>query len=119
MDTTRQTVAAAANAWSVLTVFTVGQRDTTTAKETARRHAIELNIQRIKAVQVLELRLNIAIRWEPGTAEWEATALKVKMRWYQWSIDILEGLVMARMFELTKMNMSQTSESNTLAYNLY
>ena len=118
MDT-RRTVAAAANAWSVLTVATVGQRDTTAAKETARRHAIELNIRRVKAVQVLELRLNIAIRWEPGTTEWEATALKVKMRRYQRSIDILEGLVVARMFELTKMNMSQTGESNALAYNLH
>ena len=49
-------------------------------------------------------------------------SIKVKMRryqQYQQSIDILEGLVVAHMFELTKMNMSQTGESNTLAYNLH
>lgn len=92
----------------MLTAATVGQRDTTAAKETARRHAIEVNIRRIKAVQVLEIRLNITTRWEPGTTEWDAAALKVKMRRYQRSIDILEGLIVARMFELTKINMSQT-----------
>ena len=92
----------------MLTAATVGQRDTTAAKETARRHAIEVNIRRIKAVQVLEIRLNITTGWEPGTTEWDAAALKVKMRRYQWSIDILEGLIVAHMFELTKINMSQT-----------
>jgi hypothetical protein len=107
----RRTVAATAKAWLVLTPATVGQRDTTTAKETARRHAIEVNIRRVKSVQVIEIRLNITTRWEPGTAEWEAVALKVKMRRYQRSIDVLEGLVVARMFELTKMNMSQTGMS--------
>jgi hypothetical protein len=116
---TRRTVEAAANVWSVLTATTVGQRDTTAAKETARRHAIEVNIRRVKAVQTIEIRLNITTRWEPGTTEWEAAALKVKMRRYQRSIDVLEGLIVARMFELTKMNMSQTGMSETLASIVY
>jgi hypothetical protein len=116
---TRRTVAAAAYAWSVLTPATVEKRDTTAAKETARRHAIEVNIRRINSVQVIEIRLNITTRWEPGTTEWEAAALKVKMRRYQRSIDVLEGLVVARMFELTKMNMSQTGMSVSLVYIVY
>lgn len=103
----------------MLTPASVGQRDTTASKETARRHVIELNIRRVKAVQVIEIKLNITTRWEPGSMEWEAAALKVKMRLYQRSIDVLEGLIVARMFELTKMNMSQTGMSVSLAFMYY
>lgn len=70
-------------------------------------------------MQALEIRLDITTRWEPGTTEWEAAALKVKMRRYQRSIDILEGLIVARMFELTKMNMSQTGMSKSLVSIVY
>jgi len=34
----------------------------------------------------------------------------VAMRKYQWALDRIEGLIVARMFELMKMNMSQTGE---------
>ena len=52
--------------------------------------------------------MSIQHRWEPGCSEWKEAAEKVVMRRYQRCIYILEGLVVARMFELTKMNMSQT-----------
>jgi len=42
--------------------------------------------------------------------EWQQAAEKVSMQHYQHYIDALEGLVVARMFELTKMNMSQTGK---------
>jgi len=56
----------------------------------------------------MEKKMSIQHRWEPGCSEWKEAAEKVVMRRYQRCIDILEGLVVARMFELTKMNMSQT-----------
>ena len=104
----RCTLAAAVLAWSNLTEANIGQRDTTASAETARRHALELQKRDLAAVQILENKLNIAQRWEQGSFEWQAAAEKVMMRTYQRSIDILEGLVVARMFELTKMNRSQT-----------
>jgi hypothetical protein len=65
----------------------------------------------------MEKRLNISERWLPGSEEWKAAMVKVSMRQYQRCLDTLEGLVVARMFELTKMNMSQTGE--LLIYCIY
>jgi hypothetical protein len=59
-------------------------------------------------VQVLELKLDITQRWEPEGEEWQRTGRLVAMRKYQRALDVLEGLIVARMFELTKMNRSQT-----------
>jgi hypothetical protein len=56
----------------------------------------------------MEKSMDISSRWTPDSPEWVAAAEKAKMRTYQRCIDTLEGLVVSRMFELTKMNMSQT-----------
>jgi hypothetical protein len=80
----------------------------TASAETARRHALEIQKRDLAAVQVLENKLNISQRWERGSPEWQAAGAKVSLRTYQRCIDVLEGLVVARMFELTKMNRSQT-----------
>jgi hypothetical protein len=82
----------------------------TASEETARRHALESRKHDLTAVQVLEDKLNIAQRWTSDSSEWQQAAEMVSMRHYQRSIDTLEGLVVARMFELTKMNMSQTGK---------
>lgn len=58
--------------------------------------------------QVLELKLEINQGWEPEGEEWQRTGRLVAMRKYQRALDVLEGLIVARMFELTKMNRSQT-----------
>ncbi|KAJ6614479.1 hypothetical protein B0H10DRAFT_2221215 [Mycena sp. CBHHK59/15] len=55
--------------------------------ETQRRHALEVHTKALAAVHDLELRL--------GTKRWRA-------------LDRLEGLIIARMFELGKVNMSGT-----------
>jgi hypothetical protein len=52
---------------------------------------------------------------DPDSVEWQQAAEKVSMRRYQRCIDALEGLVVARMFELTKMNMSQTGKLLTFS----
>jgi len=64
----------------------------------------------LKAVQALELKLGIEQRWQPQSTEWQSAGKLVAMRKYQRALDILEGLIVSRMFELTKMNRSQTGE---------
>jgi hypothetical protein len=76
--------------------------------ETKRRHAIENHEKDLFTVQQLEQKLEIESRWTPASAEWKAASELVGKRRYQRCLDNLEGLIVSRMFELTKMNMSQT-----------
>ncbi|KAF8144404.1 hypothetical protein K438DRAFT_1992863 [Mycena galopus ATCC 62051] len=76
--------------------------------EKQRRHAEEVTHKSLAAVQDLEVRLGITTRWVPGSEEWEKAAKMVSSRRYQRALDQLQGLVVARMFELTKVNMSGT-----------
>jgi hypothetical protein len=86
----------------------VTTRDLTQSIETERRHAQEVEGRDLLVVQNLEVRLGIITRWVPTDDEWKQVAAMVNKRRYQRCLDMLEGLVVARMFELTKMNMSQT-----------
>jgi hypothetical protein len=76
--------------------------------EMQRRHAAELVSKTLAAVQDLELRLGITKRWERDGADWTATALMVTNHRYQCALDELEGLVVAQMFELSKVHMVDT-----------
>jgi hypothetical protein len=76
--------------------------------ETKRRHALETRDNDLAVVQSLELKMGVEHRWTPSLPEWSAAADLVGKRRYQRCLDELEGLVVSRMFELTKMNMSQT-----------
>ena len=58
--------------------------------------------------QELEVKLSVKVRWVPDRPEWKAASLLVGKRRYQRCLDELEGLIVSRMFELTKMNMLQT-----------
>ncbi|KAJ7813590.1 hypothetical protein B0H13DRAFT_2382351 [Mycena leptocephala] len=82
--------------------------EATSTIETQRRHALELYSKALDAVQDLELCLSIERCWVPGDEEWIATAKMLGNRRYQRVLDALEGLVIAHMFELTKVNMSDT-----------
>jgi hypothetical protein len=75
--------------------------------ETRRRHAMELVGKTLDAVHSLERRLDTE-RWEPGTDRWEAAATMVGKRRYQRALDDLEGLIVARIFELSKVNLAGT-----------
>ncbi|KAJ7075628.1 hypothetical protein B0H15DRAFT_925383 [Mycena belliarum] len=81
---------------------------TTRRLETQRRQAIELRDNLVVAVHELEVRLDVAERWQPGSDEWSEAAVMVAQRRYQRALDHLHGLVIARLFELTKCNMSGT-----------
>ncbi|PBK84800.1 hypothetical protein ARMGADRAFT_1131654 [Armillaria gallica] len=69
----------------------------TSKRETAQRHLLENLWEQCKSVQALEMWLGITgeqNRWRPGC------------------LDTLERLVVARIFELTKMNRSGTGRSS-------
>jgi hypothetical protein len=87
--------------------------------ETKLRHATENVTRDTEAVQHLELRLDIQAQWTKISEEWKAMAVLVAKRRYQRCLDALEGLIVSRMFELTKMNMSQTGAFHLLSSSLY
>ncbi|KAJ7868478.1 hypothetical protein B0H13DRAFT_2351364 [Mycena leptocephala] len=76
--------------------------------ETQRRHALELRVRALAAVHDLELRLGITVRWVAGDEQWAAAAAMVSKRRYQRALDNLQKLIICRMFELAKCNMSGT-----------
>jgi len=86
------------------------RRDRTQVRETERRHALEERDKILGTVQDLEKKLGVAERWQPGSVKWKMATDLVSKRTYQRCLDNLEGLIVARMFELTKMNQSQTGE---------
>lgn len=76
--------------------------------EAQRRKLIERHSNALEEVGDLEIKLNIAVRWEPGSFEWQDAATLVVNRDYQRALDQLEGLVCSRLMELTRMNMART-----------
>ncbi|KAI6020369.1 hypothetical protein BKA83DRAFT_4464675 [Pisolithus microcarpus] len=69
-------------------------------------------------MQELERKLNIDICWKPEDTEWQCAGRLVTNREYQRALDRLEGLVVARIFELSKMNRAGTAldHYNTAAH---
>ncbi|KIJ58762.1 hypothetical protein HYDPIDRAFT_163072 [Hydnomerulius pinastri MD-312] len=102
----------ALNAWQVITpemqLSYDADASATTRAETAKRHTQETYEKDLKIVQELESKLNIACRWEPEDEEWQLAGRMVARRKYQRALDHLEGLVVARIFELGKMNRAGT-----------
>ncbi|KAJ7688136.1 hypothetical protein B0H17DRAFT_938665 [Mycena rosella] len=80
----------------------------TRAIKTRRRHAIELVDKVREVVQDLELRLDTK-RWEPGSDKWQEVATMVGKRRYQRVLDDLEGLIVARLMELSKCILAGTA----------
>ncbi|KAJ7937730.1 hypothetical protein B0H13DRAFT_2226465 [Mycena leptocephala] len=75
---------------------------------TAKRHAREGYDRALLDVEESERKMEIVTRWEWESKEWEDAATLVNTRKYRLCINELEALVLKRMFELTKMNMSGT-----------
>ncbi|KAI6010375.1 hypothetical protein BKA83DRAFT_4467509 [Pisolithus microcarpus] len=76
--------------------------------ETLRRHAQENYDRDLLLVQDLERKLSISRRWVPEDKEWQDAGRLVANREYRRALDNLESLVVARLFELTKMNRAGT-----------
>ncbi|KAK7052690.1 hypothetical protein R3P38DRAFT_3306336 [Favolaschia claudopus] len=69
----------------------------------AKRHAHENYDKALKLVQQTESRLNIEESWTRGSPEWEAAAELVANRRYRRAVDLLEKLVLQRIFEFAKV----------------
>ncbi|KAG1793324.1 uncharacterized protein HD556DRAFT_1479424 [Suillus plorans] len=98
-------------AWSLTTPgSSFGQADVsmTVRLETARRHALENYEKDLKIVHDLEMKLGVDKRWQPEDIEWQNAGRLVANRKYQLALDTLEGLIVARIFELSKMNRAGT-----------
>jgi hypothetical protein len=76
--------------------------------ELVRRHAKEKVDKDLETVQELERQLNIADRWTTASPRWVSTTVAIKKRKYLLALNALELLIVERIFELTKMNQSQT-----------
>lgn len=79
------------------------------SRERAHRHSKEKREITLQDVQDLETKYEVEERWTPESEEWRQAAKLVQMHQYQTALDHLEALVVARIFELTKMNMSHTT----------
>lgn len=78
--------------------------------ETERRYASEQYERVALEVNELEVRLGIDTRWTPVTPEYKETVKYLQQRRYQQALLKLQRLVVQRLFELHKLNMSQTSK---------
>jgi hypothetical protein len=61
-------------------------------------------------LQKVEEHLDIGIRWTVESPEYQQAVEYLQIRHYQLAVDKLEGLVVQRLFELTKANLSQTGK---------
>jgi hypothetical protein len=84
--------------------------------ELARHHAQEKTEKDLAQVQELESILAIAERWTPASPKWMETVTAIKQRKYQLALDALELLIVERIFELTKMNQSETGTCKEITY---
>ncbi|KAI6028091.1 hypothetical protein EDC04DRAFT_2869158 [Pisolithus marmoratus] len=98
-------------AWTVATPSSTGtlsfvQMDIAAMmqKETMCCHAMENFEKDLKVVQDLEVKLSITKHWVPEDEEWQTAGHLVANRKYQRCLDQLESLIVAWIFELSKMN---------------
>ena len=74
--------------------------------ETQRRYAAEKVDQLLREVNAMEVKLNIQLRWTVTSPEYLSTLKYVQERQYQRALDKLQRLVVQRLFELHKLNLS-------------
>lgn len=73
-------------------------------------NAQEMEAKLLVDVQFLEERLGLRRdqRWKKGSKEWKKAKEAVYMSKYHKVLDRLEGLIVSRVFELSKMNIAGT-----------
>lgn len=86
--------------------------DNTLSLERARHRLAEKRQLCLHTVHDLEAKLCIHVddRWVPGQREWVQAMDLIDKRVYHKAIDRLEGLLVARLSELAKMNMAMTGK---------
>ncbi|KAJ7334637.1 hypothetical protein DFH08DRAFT_813710 [Mycena albidolilacea] len=75
----------------------------------ARCHGKEKMDKDLEIVQELEDRLEISDWWTIDSPQWAPTVLEFKKQKYWQALDAMELLIVEQIFELTKMNQSQTA----------
>ncbi|KAG2157044.1 hypothetical protein DEU56DRAFT_867153 [Suillus clintonianus] len=60
-------------------------------------------------VTSVEVKMGIANRWQPSSPEYQATLKYMSNHQYQCALDNLQRLVVQRLFELQRLNISQTA----------
>ncbi|KAJ3755177.1 hypothetical protein EV360DRAFT_50218 [Lentinula raphanica] len=88
--------------------YRAGSRDNTNVLETKHRNEQENERKLIADVQALEGKLGVSSRWGEGSVEWERAKKAVREFDYQRALDKLEGLLVARMFEMARLNVAGT-----------
>lgn len=89
------------------------EKDTTRTRrlESERRHARQEHTRVSLEVCELEVKLEIRDRWTPTTPEYITAVQYLQERKYQRALEKLQRLVIQRLFELHKLNVSQTGKS--------
>jgi len=92
--------------------YKVSGNDTVTTRNTETKHRNEQENERklIADVQALEGRLGVTSCWKEGSEEWVSAKTLVKERKYRKALDKLEGLLVARIFEMSRLNVAGTGE---------
>lgn len=86
------------------------QLSQTRISETRQRVAIETYTVVRHEVVELEVALGITTRWLPHMAEYKEAEARIHTQEYQEALDDVERLVCQRLFELQKLNISQTGK---------
>ncbi|KAH9847481.1 hypothetical protein C2E23DRAFT_741522 [Lenzites betulinus] len=76
--------------------------------ETRRRYLRERVAQLTAEVNVMEVRLDIEQRWQPGDSNYREIVQYIAERRYHRALGRLQRLVILRLFELHKLNLSRT-----------
>ncbi|EIW56750.1 uncharacterized protein TRAVEDRAFT_127597 [Trametes versicolor FP-101664 SS1] len=76
--------------------------------ETRRRYLRERVEQLTAEVNAMEVRLDIASRWQPGDSNYREVIKYISERRYHRALGKLQRLVIQRLFELHKLNLSRT-----------
>ncbi|EPQ50029.1 hypothetical protein GLOTRDRAFT_21641, partial [Gloeophyllum trabeum ATCC 11539] len=74
----------------------------------------DMRAKLLDTIKTLERQLGIEQRWEESSSQYITAKAKVAERNYRKALDALERLVVQRLFELTKLNMSGTGASTAL-----
>ncbi|KAG8956492.1 hypothetical protein FRC03_010785 [Tulasnella sp. 419] len=87
----------------------VAQTASGTAKiENARRHALSQFRTLEKELERVETKMGITETWLPTCPEWKSAMNYIETREYRRAIDKVELLIVQRLFELQKLNLSGT-----------
>jgi hypothetical protein len=80
--------------------------------ETRRRYAADKLDILLREITALEVKLNITVRWSPTSPEYIETMKYVRERKYRRALDHLQRLVVQRLFELHRLNLSGVGMSS-------